>query len=154
MPHFKYSRPLVLVADPSSTNAALIKRQLSWSGFDAITCAGAAEALSHLAERRPAACVIEVMFDAGMKGYEVVRKIRADPANELLPVILMSERAGKLDRDFAFTVGADDYFRKPFCSHDLVARIEALVPRPPVRDLVPAGAVGVDAFEPALLAHS
>jgi DNA-binding response OmpR family regulator len=41
---------------------------------------------------------------------------------------MISARAGKLDRDFAFTVGADDYVKKPFRSADLVARLALLVP--------------------------
>jgi DNA-binding response OmpR family regulator len=43
---------------------------------------------------------------------------------------MISARAGKLDRDFAFTVGADDYVRKPFLSSDLVGRLAMLLPSP------------------------
>jgi DNA-binding response OmpR family regulator len=44
---------------------------------------------------------------------------------------MISARAGKLDRDFAFTVGADDYVKKPFRTADLVARLGLLVPAGP-----------------------
>jgi DNA-binding response OmpR family regulator len=41
---------------------------------------------------------------------------------------MISARAGKLDRDFAFTVGCDDYVKKPFHSSELVARLALLAP--------------------------
>jgi DNA-binding response OmpR family regulator len=41
---------------------------------------------------------------------------------------MISARAGKLDRDFAFTVGCDDYVKKPFPSSELVARLALLAP--------------------------
>jgi len=61
-----------------------------------------------------------------VNGYEVVRRVREDGHKR--PMLMISARAGKLDRDFAFTVGADDYVKKPFHSSELVARLALLVP--------------------------
>jgi DNA-binding response OmpR family regulator len=71
--------------------------------------------------------VLEVKMDV-LTGYEVVRQMREDERSRLVPVVMISARAGKLDRDFAFTVGADDYVKKPFRSADLVARLALLAP--------------------------
>jgi DNA-binding response OmpR family regulator len=78
---------------------------------------------------RPAAVVLEVKMEI-LTGYEIVRRLREDERHRLTPVVMISARAGKLDRDFAFTVGADDYVKKPFRSADLVARLALLVPVP------------------------
>ncbi|GAC1317164.1 MAG: hypothetical protein NVSMB25_04340 [Thermoleophilaceae bacterium] len=129
MPHMESERPLVLVADPAPDSAALIARQLAWAGYDVVTAGDGAEAIAVVAARRPKAAIIEVTMPE-LSGYEVVRQLRCDPANRLMPVILISARAGKLDRDFAFTVGADEYFKKPFRSRALVERIEQLNPVP------------------------
>ena len=121
-PDVNTSRPRVLVADPDPETSALLARQLEWSGYDATTVYNGRDALDVIARLHPAAVVLEVKMDV-LTGYEVVRRLREDPRNRLMPVIMISARAGKLDRDFAFTVGADDYIKKPFHSSELVARL-------------------------------
>jgi DNA-binding response OmpR family regulator len=73
--------------------------------------------------------------------------MREDDRSRLVPVVMISARAGKLDRDFAFTVGADDYVKKPFRSAELVARLALLAPSPdaPKRKLEPVPAAAVAA---------
>jgi CheY-like chemotaxis protein len=122
-------RPLVLVADPNAESAAMISRQLLWAGYDVVTASNGTDALELLDERRPDAAVLEVMME-GCTGYDVVRRLRSEQSTALLPVVLISARAGKLDRDFAFTVGADDYVKKPFRTSDLVSRLALLLPTP------------------------
>jgi CheY-like chemotaxis protein len=124
------ARPRVLVADPDPETCALIARQLEWSGYEVTTVSNGREALDLIGRLRPVAAVLEVKMDI-LTGYEVVRQLREDPRNGKLPVVMISARAGKLDRDFAFTVGADDYVKKPFHSSELVARLAMLVPGAP-----------------------
>ena len=120
-------RPRVLVADPDPEITALLARQLEWAGYDVSTAANGREALDLVTRLRPAALVLEVKMEL-MTGYEVVRTLREDPRNRLMPVVMISARAGKLDRDFAFTVGADEYVKKPFLTSDLVAKLTLLAP--------------------------
>jgi CheY-like chemotaxis protein len=127
MPDVNIARPRVLVADPDPEASALLARQLEWSGYDVTTAFNGRDALDLIGRMRPVAAVLEVTMDV-LTGYEVVRRLREDERNRLLPVVMVSARAGKLDRDFAFTVGADDYVKKPFRTADLVARLALLVP--------------------------
>jgi CheY-like chemotaxis protein len=122
-------RPRVLVADPDPETSALLARQLEWAGYDVTTAANGREALDLVTRLRPQAVVLEVTMEV-FTGYEVVRQLREDQRNRLMPVVMISARAGQLDRDFAFTVGADDYVKKPFLCSDLVARVALLVPSP------------------------
>jgi CheY-like chemotaxis protein len=133
------ARPRVLVADPDPETSALLARQLEWSGYDVTTAYNGRDALDLSVRMRPAAVVLEVTMEV-LTGYEVVRRLREDPRNRKMPVIMISARAGKLDRDFAFTVGADDYVKKPFRSSELVARLAMLVPTPEAAKLAPAAA--------------
>ena len=130
------TRPRVLVADPDPETSALLARALEWAGYEVTTAAHGREALELIVRLRPAAAVLEVTMDL-VNGYEVVRQLRE--SGQRLPVVMISARAGKLDRDFAFTVGADDYVKKPFHSSELVARLSLLVPttetQPVVRKL-------------------
>jgi DNA-binding response OmpR family regulator len=119
------ARPRVLVADPDPETAALLARALEWAGYEVSTASNGAEALELIARLRPAATVLEVTMEL-MNGYEVVRQARE--AGHRRPMIMISARAGKLDRDFAFTVGADDYVKKPFHSSEVVGRLALLAP--------------------------
>jgi CheY-like chemotaxis protein len=129
MPDLTTARPRVLVADPDPETSALLARQLQWAGYEVSTAGNGRDALDLVNRVRPAAVVLEVKMDV-LTGYEVVRQLRENPRNRLMPVIMISARAGKLDRDFAFTVGADEYVRKPFLCSDLVAKLAMLVPSP------------------------
>src|SRR3954452_4588674 len=125
MSDFNIARPRVLVADPDPETSALLARALDWSGYEVTTAANGREALELTTRLRPAAAVLEIKMEL-VNGYEVVRTLRE--GGHKLPIVMISARAGKLDRDFAFTVGADDYVKKPFHSSELVARLGMLVP--------------------------
>ena len=150
-----HRRPLVLVADPNAESVAMIRRQLLWSGYDVVSASTGTKALQILTERRVDAAVLEVTMK-GFTGYEVVRQLRSEPRTRLMPVMLISARAGKLDRDFAFTVGADDYVKKPFRTAELVARLALLLPTPaaprpqPVKPLTRLPRRTVTPLQPAL----
>lgn len=136
MSDVKTARPRVLVADPDPETSALLARQLEWAGYEVTTAANGREALDLTTRLRPAGIVLEATMEL-LNGYEVVRTLREGGHN--LPVVMISARAGKLDRDFAFTVGADDYVKKPFHSSELVARLGLLLPtRYPVKPIEPA----------------
>ena len=102
-------------------------RQLELAGYDVVIASDAEDTAALVAERRPDALVIEAQLRT-RTGYAVVRELREQPRNRLMPIVMVSARAGKLDRDFAFTVGADDYVRKPLKCAEIVARIAMLAP--------------------------
>ncbi|MEA2427227.1 MAG: hypothetical protein QOF37_855 [Thermoleophilaceae bacterium] len=120
-------RPLVLVADPDTEYAVLIARQLEWAGYGVITTGNDADARAIIEEKRPDALVVEAKLPE-LTGYALVRELREQPHNRLLPILMISARAGGLDRDFAFTVGADEYVKKPFPCAAIVARLAHLIP--------------------------
>jgi DNA-binding response OmpR family regulator len=123
-------RPLVLVADPDIESCVLIARQLEWAGYGVITTGTDADAREIIEDKRPEALVVEAKLPTGT-GYELIRELRDQPHNRLMPIVMISARAGGLDRKFAFTVGADDYIKKPFPCATLVSRLALLVPAQP-----------------------
>lgn len=125
------TRPLVLIADPDVEYAALIARQLEWAGYGVLTTGDGAEALELIEEKRPEAIVIEAKMPS-VTGYALVRQLREQPETRLTPVVMISARAGKLDRDFAFKCGVDEYVRKPFRCADIVSRLAHLAPAAPM----------------------
>jgi CheY-like chemotaxis protein len=124
------TRPLVLIADPDVECTALMARQLEWAGYGVLTTGFDADAIELIEERRPDALILEATLPE-MSGYSLARHLRSQPHNRLLPILMVSARAGKLDRDFAFTSGADDYVKKPFRCADIVSKLGYLVPARP-----------------------
>ena len=119
--------PLIVIADPDTECAVLMARQLELAGYEVVLSAGGDETVALVEERRPDALVIEAKLSA-RTGYAVVRELRSQPRNRLMPIVMVSARAGKLDRDFAFTVGCDDYLRKPCKYTEIVASLARLAP--------------------------
>jgi diguanylate cyclase (GGDEF)-like protein len=63
----------------------------------------------------------------GIDGYEVLRRLRADPRSSDTPVVFLSGRALASDVVEAFGLGAHDYLRKPFAPTELEARVDAAI---------------------------
>jgi DNA-binding response OmpR family regulator len=119
-------RPLILVADDDAEVAGLVAISLRRAGFNVVTAANGEEALEQAEEHKPAACVLDIMMP-NMNGYEVVRRLKEDNATARMPIVLLSARAGGLDRDYGLRMGADAYIRKPFPPKELGETIWALL---------------------------
>ena len=61
-------------------------------------------------------------------GYEVCRQIRGE--DKTVPVLFLSAKSEEIDVVVGLKLGADDFIRKPFGKHELLARIGALLRRP------------------------
>lgn len=79
--------------------------------------------------RAPDLIVLDVMMPR-RDGYQVVQELRRDDRTALVPVILLSARAGRADANYGRQVGADDYIQKPFDSIAFIERVRALLRRP------------------------
>jgi CheY-like chemotaxis protein len=106
-------KPLVLVADDDVEVASLVAISLRRAGLGVITVADGSDALEGVVEHQPAACVLDIMMP-NMNGYEVVHRVRGNAMTSHIPVVLLSARAGALDRDYGLRIGANAYVRKPF----------------------------------------
>jgi len=78
-------------------------------------------------------------------GLDVLDRIRESPGWDLVPVIILSERGNVEDRIEGLSRGADDYLGKPFCTKELVLRVQSLIRRSSaVRNVIRSGALLVD----------
>lgn len=116
----------MLVADDDAEIAVLVAISLERAGFDVVTAGSGSTALAQVDECRPAACVLDIMMP-DLNGYEVVRRLKNDPATAQTPIVLLSARAGALDRDYGLRVGADAYIRKPFPPKELGETVRMLI---------------------------
>jgi DNA-binding response OmpR family regulator len=123
--------PLVLVADDEEDIRALVAFRLQRAGYDVITAADGAEALTLATTRLPDLVVLDMMMPKAT-GLEVTRSLREQDSTKDIPVILLTARAQEADVTSGFAAGADDYVKKPFSPMDLQLRVQALLERRPL----------------------
>jgi PAS domain S-box-containing protein len=111
----------VLLADDNADMRAYLRRLLSLQ-YD-VTAVGDGEAvLRAVSEREPDLILADVMMPR-LDGFGLVQRLRADPKTALIPIILLSARAGEEARVEGLGYGADDYLIKPFSARELLSRI-------------------------------
>jgi CheY-like chemotaxis protein len=113
----------ILVADDVSDNVSLLARYLQSEGFHYITASDGAETLDKTRSEMPDLILLDVNMPQ-KDGFEVIKELRADPAIEHTPVIILTAaRIDQMDIRTGLNVGADDYITKPFDRRELLARI-------------------------------
>ncbi len=113
----------ILVADDNADMRESLARLLgaTWS---VETVENGTKALARAHEHPPDLIVTDVMMP-GLDGFELIRRLREDPATAAVPVLVLSARAGEDARIDGLAHGADDYVVKPFSARELVARVHA-----------------------------
>jgi adenylate cyclase len=118
--------PLILVIDDTPENVNLLDAMLSPRGYAVEGVSSGAQALDRLtAEPRPDLVLLDIVMPE-MDGYEVCRRIRATPATEVLPVVMITASGGE-EKLKALEAGADDFIMKPFDKAELLARARSLI---------------------------
>jgi DNA-binding response OmpR family regulator len=120
--------PRILVADDEADVRDLVVYRLSRSGYEVVAAADGDEALRLALEEPPDLAVLDVMMPR-IDGFELTRRLRAEPATSRVPIILLTARTQEADVTQGFESGADDYLRKPFNPDELLARVRAVLGR-------------------------
>jgi adenylate cyclase len=129
----------VLVVDDTPPNVKLLVDLLTAKGYQAIAAASGEEALARIAQEPPDLVLLDIMMP-GLSGYDVCRRIRADPATALLPVVLCTSLDPKQERVNGIEAGADDFIPKPINQQELFARVRSLLRIKALQDEVKAQA--------------
>ncbi len=124
--HVQKRRPLVLVADDDPDLVSLVTETLKHFGMDCDIARNGKQALDRARQHRPDAIVLDVnMID--LDGFEILKKLRNNPATEAIPVLLLTARNQESDITKGFESGADDYVIKPFQPWDLAKRLDKII---------------------------
>ena len=122
---------LILVVDDQPQNVKLLHQVLTMSGYDVTTAASGQEALAKVSAENPDMVLLDVVMPQ-MSGYEVCRRLRAERATELLPVVMVTALDPLEERVKGIEAGADDFLSKPINQAELLARVKSLLR---IRDL-------------------
>jgi cyclic di-GMP phosphodiesterase len=119
-----HGAPLVLVVDDGETNRALVDAFLSDLDCRLQSAEDGPSALAAIENEMPDLVLLDVQMP-GMDGYEVCRRIKAQPRGRLLPVVMLTALGDSNDRVLALEAGADDFMSKPVDRVELVARVRS-----------------------------
>ncbi|MFM9943101.1 MAG: PleD family two-component system response regulator [Hyphomicrobiaceae bacterium] len=115
----------VLVVDDILANVKLLEARLSAEYFEILTAYSGKEALDILARERVDVVLLDVMMP-GMDGFEVCRRIKAQPKLSHLPVIMVTALDQPSDKVQGLEAGADDFLTKPVDDIALITRVKNL----------------------------
>ncbi|TMA25648.1 MAG: response regulator [Deltaproteobacteria bacterium] len=120
----------ILVVDDNATNAKLIFFLLKKRGYDVRCAASGEETLALLKEFRPALILMDIQMP-GMDGFELSRRLKADPATRDIILIAVTAYAMKGDEQRVREAGCDGYLAKPIDTRALPGVIASYLARTP-----------------------
>jgi two-component system sensor histidine kinase/response regulator len=123
----------ILVVDDQETNVQVLGNMLGVLGFEIVPVTSGEDALKRLAVR-PADLVLLDALMPDVDGFEVCRRIRAQPALAEIPIIFLSSADDKTFIVRALDAGAVDYVTKPFNQAELVSRVRTHLALKQTRD--------------------
>jgi DNA-binding response OmpR family regulator len=121
-------KPKILVVDDEPDAVELIEFNLKAAGFEVITAADGGTALKKARATLPQLILLDLMLPE-IDGLEVCKALRKDLNTAAIPIIMLTAKAGEIDRVLGLELGADDYVTKPFSPRELVLRVKNLLKR-------------------------
>ncbi|MFH1143273.1 MAG: response regulator [Candidatus Eisenbacteria bacterium] len=116
----------ILVVDDEVYMQHILEFSLGMEGMEVICTSGGEEALQRASEEPPDLIVLDVVMP-DMDGYEVCRRLKQQERTRAIPIVFLSAKDGRADREFGMRLGADAYITKPFSPQSLIDTIDELL---------------------------
>jgi putative two-component system response regulator len=116
----------VLVVDDNPFISSLLRQGLTAEGYDVAVVGDGLEALSAVAARPPDLILLDLDLPF-LSGDEVCRRLKADPATRLIPVVMITAQGAFQNKLAAWDYGADDFLPKPFHLIEVTTRCRSLL---------------------------
>ena len=127
----KSGKSRVLIVEDEPDIAGLMKHALERGGeLEVEMVSTGAAALKSVMEELPSLVLLDLNLPF-IDGLEVCRLLRGRASSAAIPIIMVTARTSEADRVTGLDLGADDYVTKPFSLRELVARVRAVLRRPP-----------------------
>jgi len=116
----------ILIVDDEERVRRLIETTLDIGDFQIFQAKDGEEALKIAQEEKPALILLDIMMP-GMDGFEVCKWLKNNSETKSSYIIMLTAKGQKQDIEKGYTVGADDYFVKPFSPMELLNKIEKVL---------------------------
>lgn len=116
----------ILVVDDIRTNIKVLEAKLTSEYYEVIAASNGPEALESAVNQKPDLILLDVMMP-GMDGFEVCRRLKANPDTAHVPVIMVTALGDPEDRVQGLSAGADDFLTKPVDDTAMFARVRSLL---------------------------
>jgi CheY-like chemotaxis protein len=111
----------VLLVDDDARNIFALSSVLERRGMRVLTATTGSEAVALIESVPSVAIVLMDIMMPGMDGYETMQVIRANPSFRRLPIVALTAKAMKGDREKCLEAGASDYLAKPVNTEQLLS---------------------------------
>ncbi|MEZ5964995.1 MAG: response regulator transcription factor [Planctomycetota bacterium] len=125
-------REKILVIEDEADILDLVEYNLKREGYRVVGFLDGEQGLQAARKENPDLVILDLMLP-GMDGLEVCRELKRDPLTRTTPVIILTAKSEETDVILGLGVGADDYVTKPFRPKELIARVQAVLRRGPLR---------------------
>ena len=117
----------ILVIEDQEDNRQIVRDLMAASGYELIEATTGEEGVAAAARERPDLILMDIQLP-GIDGYEVTRRIKANPQLKSIPIIAVTSYALSGDDKKAFAAGCDGYVTKPYSPRLLLAKIREYLP--------------------------
>jgi len=116
----------VLLAEDEPALALIIKESLETRDFIVINCKNGQDAFDNFVSQKPDILVLDVMMPV-KDGFSLTKDVRK--IDKRVPIIFLTSKSQTQDVVEGFTIGGNDYLKKPFSMEELIIRIYSLLGR-------------------------
>jgi DNA-binding response OmpR family regulator len=116
----------ILVVDDEFNIRNILDFSLEAEGLQVLSAADGEEAFQTAVKELPDLIILDVMMPQS-DGIETCRRLKKDTRTKAIPVILLTAKCAKGDRERGLAAGADDYIIKPFSPQRVVDRVFAIL---------------------------
>jgi len=117
---------VVLVVDDNEQNLELLLAYLEDIECETMSTTGGAEAIEIARDKLPDLILLDVMMPK-MSGFEVCRRLKADPNTTNIPIIMVTALSELGDIERAIDSGTDDFLSKPVNKLELLTRVKTML---------------------------
>jgi adenylate cyclase len=118
--------PRILIVDDNPTNVKVLATRLAAEGYEIVTASDGEEGLAAARRQTPDLILLDVMMPK-LDGFEVCRRLRADPGFPFTPIIMVTAMADSRDVVAGLEAGGDEYLTKPVDHAALAARVNSML---------------------------
>lgn len=116
-------KPTILVADDEPAIVLSLQVLLQKAGYTVRIARNGEEAMELIVAAKPDLVLLDAMMPK-RDGFDVCQSLRADPAYDDMPIIMLTAKSRDVERQKGIALGANDYVTKPFSTRELVTLVK------------------------------